>query len=302
MSKNSEFLSLDEAADQVAHDRNLPRFSVDRVKKKVAAGKLDVYFFYRGTLGLFSKPNFTPEGGISSNAIFPAPSKKLYFVGHLRSISKPELDVVTTQLKVDPKTNRGISTSTTSDILKPFAVIPVDGYFDDPAIKVGDPGGGYYWGRVKKKIGEQPAMLESTSIIPIDKWLIQSDELRASFVSASKTDRLAPQRSRNPNTLVDDVGDVEFNNAKPNWRLKTSILRYPGYRLDLFHFIKAAYQAGQPLPKARDVLEAWKQNPPPDVQVMPDGLKYDDKSGNPKEANIRAIQQAIQGLLESGSR
>jgi hypothetical protein len=30
---------------------------------------------------------------------------------------------------------------------------------------------------------------------------------------------------------------------------------------------------------------------------MPDGLKYNDGLGNPKEANLRAIQAAIAGLV-----
>ena len=206
MKKISEFLSLDEAVDQVAHDHNHPRFSVGRLKKLVATGKLDIYFFYRGALGLFAKPNVTPEGGISSNVINPVPSKKYYFVGHLRSISKPQLDVETTQFKVDPNTKRGITTSITSDILRPLAVIPVDGDFDDPAIKTGDTGEDYYWGRVKDRIGVQPTMLEYTSTIPIDKWLIHSDELRAVFLTNNNKGRIAQTSAGKPNEPARNVG------------------------------------------------------------------------------------------------
>ena len=94
-------------------------------------------------------------------------------------------------------------------------------------------------------------------------------------------------------------GGVESAKAGPGWRPKTSIERAPGYRWPLFQVLKAAYIAGQPCPKARDVLNTWELNPPSDVQVMSDGVKYNDSLGNPKEANLKAIQQAIKGLLES---
>lgn len=84
----------------------------------------------------------------------------------------------------------------------------------------------------------------------------------------------------------------------PGWSLKTSIKRAPGYRWPLFQTLKAAHVAGKPCPKARDVLDTWTMKPPPDVQVMPDGVKYNDGLGKPKEANLKAIQQAIKNLLE----
>lgn len=90
--------------------------------------------------------------------------------------------------------------------------------------------------------------------------------------------------------------------AGPGWKLKTSIERAPGYRWPLYQVLKAAHMAGQPCPKARDVLTTWTVRPPPDVQVMPDGVKYNDGLGNPKEANLKAIQQAIKGLLKPARR
>lgn len=88
--------------------------------------------------------------------------------------------------------------------------------------------------------------------------------------------------------------------AKPSalaWSLKTSTQRYPGYRWPLYKALQAAHIAGLPCPKAREVLDTWLLNPPPDLQVMPDGVKYNDQRGNPKEANLKAIQQAIKNLL-----
>ena len=90
---------------------------------------------------------------------------------------------------------------------------------------------------------------------------------------------------------------VETDKTGPGWNLKTSIKRAPGYRWPLYLFLKAAHIAGQPCPKPRDVLEAWTLKPPPDVQAMPDGVKYNDGLGNSKEADLKAIQQAIKNLL-----
>ena len=90
--------------------------------------------------------------------------------------------------------------------------------------------------------------------------------------------------------------------AVPTWSLKTSMQRAPGYRWPLYQFLKAAQAAGMSCPKARDVLEGWKLNTPPELQVMTDGVKYSDGVGNTKEANLKAIQQAIKGLLQKKSR
>ena len=104
----------------------------------------------------------------------------------------------------------------------------------------------------------------------------------------------APQ-SR-PIVAVPAFDGLKLAKAAPGWSLKTSLERAPGYRWPLYQVLKAAHVAGQPCPKARDVLEIWKQKPPPDVEVMTDGVKYNDGLGKPKEANLKAIQQAIKNL------
>jgi len=86
--------------------------------------------------------------------------------------------------------------------------------------------------------------------------------------------------------------------TESSWSLKTSLKRAPGYRWPLYQVLKAAHTAGKPCPRAREVLEAWRQNTPPDLQVMSDGVKYSDAVGNTKEADLKAIQQAIKGLLK----
>jgi hypothetical protein len=82
------------------------------------------------------------------------------------------------------------------------------------------------------------------------------------------------------------------------WKLKTTVQRYSGYRLPLYRFLKAEFAQGKPCPKARDVLEEWGRNCPIDIQVMPDGLKYNNAKGESKEADLKAIQQAIKNLLD----
>lgn len=91
--------------------------------------------------------------------------------------------------------------------------------------------------------------------------------------------------------------EPEPTKDRAQWSLKP-IERAPGYRWPLYQVLKAAHIAGQPRPKARDVLETWKLKPPPDVQVMPDGVKYNDGLGNPKEADLKAIGQSIKGLTK----
>ncbi len=84
----------------------------------------------------------------------------------------------------------------------------------------------------------------------------------------------------------------------PAWSLINTLVRAPGYRWPLYRFLKDAHAAGKPCPKAREVLEGWKSNTPPELEVMTDGVKYSDAVGNTKEADLKAIQQAIKGLLK----
>lgn len=84
----------------------------------------------------------------------------------------------------------------------------------------------------------------------------------------------------------------------PAWSPITVLMRAPGYRWPLYQLLKEAHTNGMPCPKAREVLEIWKLNTPPELEVMTDGVKYSDAVGNTKEADLKAIHQAIKGLLE----
>jgi|GEM_PF-6340740 len=84
----------------------------------------------------------------------------------------------------------------------------------------------------------------------------------------------------------------------PVWHL-TEPKRYQGYGKPLYDLLKAAHIARQPCPKARDVLDAWKKNPPFGVtEVMVDGIKYYDANGNTKTADLGAIRAAINRMTQ----
>ena len=90
---------------------------------------------------------------------------------------------------------------------------------------------------------------------------------------------------------------AEKASAGMNWTLNKP-QRFPGYRKPLYDLLKAAHIAGQPSPKARDVLDKWKENPPPDVATVTDnGLKYYDANGNTKPADLEAIRKAIDRMI-----
>lgn len=77
------------------------------------------------------------------------------------------------------------------------------------------------------------------------------------------------------------------------WALSTP-KRFQGYGKPLYDFLKAALDAGQPCPTARDILDGWKLVRPNDVtEVTDNGLKYYDASGDTKAADIEAIRKTI---------
>lgn len=139
----------------------------------------------------------------------------------------------------------------------------------------------------------------------------ESKEYEQAFAESSELvdQRVSAPPSETPGKLHDTPAQppcppMPFDSASgmkagdgPGWKLKPSA-RFPGYRRSLYNALKAAHAAGEPCPKARDVLDWLTEHPSPDVQVMPDGLKYNDAKGNSKEANLKAIQQAIKGLTE----
>ncbi len=84
--------------------------------------------------------------------------------------------------------------------------------------------------------------------------------------------------------------------APPAWRIK-DVKRARGYTMGLINVLRAAQRAGEPRPSARDVLEAWRSNRPPEInQVLQDGFNYYDAAGNIKATTIEALSKAIKRL------
>lgn len=86
------------------------------------------------------------------------------------------------------------------------------------------------------------------------------------------------------------------------WRLKTTIVRFPGYRLALFHFLKGELTGNKSIPSAQEILNAWEKAPPDRIQVIPskqgDELQYCLESGKRKTVDLKAVQAAIWNLVE----
>ena len=94
------------------------------------------------------------------------------------------------------------------------------------------------------------------------------------------------------------AGDAGQTGSGTPWRLKR-VARYPGYRKPLLDVLRTAYVAGGPRPTAREVLDGWQRQPPPEVVgTSPDSIDYKDSKGNKRTADLKAIQQAISNLTE----
>lgn len=98
-----------------------------------------------------------------------------------------------------------------------------------------------------------------------------------------------------------EVNGASLPGDAPTWALIAPPDRMPGYRWQLYQFLKAAHDAKEPYPKAEQVIEAWKSKPPPGLQVIQKGrnesLQYELAHGGKKEAHKKAIQSAIKDLV-----
>lgn len=77
--------------------------------------------------------------------------------------------------------------------------------------------------------------------------------------------------------------------------------RFHGYTAPLYRLLHAAHDAGQPCPKARDVLEAWHKERPPEIfEVLPDEFKYEHAKKGITPTSLSALQKAIDRLTGLG--
>lgn len=82
-----------------------------------------------------------------------------------------------------------------------------------------------------------------------------------------------------------------------NWKLKTP-KRFQDYGKPLYDVMKAAYDAGLPLPSARYVLDAFAKEKPLGIsKVMFDSMDYLNSNGEEETANVDAIRKAIGRLI-----
>jgi hypothetical protein len=110
--------------------------------------------------------------------------------------------------------------------------------------------------------------------------------------AADQANRASQPGKDEPRELQPPVGVA----PEPNWMLQEP-QRHQGYSWPLYQVLKEAHAAGQPRPKARDVLEAFKERKPPEiVQVNHDGISYYDSKGNAKAADLAAISEAIRRM------
>lgn len=115
------------------------------------------------------------------------------------------------------------------------------------------------------------------------------------------------------------INVVEQIDHMLNWRVKTTIKKFPGYRKSLASYLKSAHIAGHPLPTAQVVIDAWTTEPPIDITVIKnrtyiaypgriapsdrivhrEGIHFRLETGVGKQADFKAINAAIENLTES---
>ena len=100
-------------------------------------------------------------------------------------------------------------------------------------------------------------------------------------------------RQRDGNSPPAPPGQPDRVTESETWQVYEP-QRFGGYASPLYRLLNNARLAGQPCPKARDVLEEWRTKTPTEVaKVLTDSIDYYDSKGNTKTANLAAIKEAI---------
>lgn len=107
---------------------------------------------------------------------------------------------------------------------------------------------------------------------------------------------LTPEEADEAAAWADAVNKAEGQEQveRQNW-VVTKYERDTAYRPALHRYLLSEWQKGRlRKPTARDVIEAWSANKPQGIyEVMQDGVKYIDNSGNIKELSLAALKAAI---------
>jgi hypothetical protein len=99
--------------------------------------------------------------------------------------------------------------------------------------------------------------------------------------------------------VIHDTSTNSFGESGTSDWILNKPKRYQGYRKPLFDVLKSAKAAGQPIPSAHDVLDAFKVMRPPEIsEVMVSGIKYYSSNGGLKEADLDALRKAIQRMTQ----
>lgn len=96
--------------------------------------------------------------------------------------------------------------------------------------------------------------------------------------------------------LIKKDQDVPKSAVAPDWHVFEP-KRDRGYNWPLYRFLAKAHEEGRSRPRARDVVESWLGNKPPEIaKVLSDGFDYYDRKGNAMPASMAALQKSIDRL------
>ena len=116
------------------------------------------------------------------------------------------------------------------------------------------------------------------------------------IVVVPKTTEPAMKAVETTYSLKDRQKACDTRHGGETWTLNKP-KRFQGYNRALYEYLKSALEAGADCPSPHDVLDAFRQNRPPEVdEVLPESLKYQGANGT-KEADVNAIRKAISRLV-----
>jgi hypothetical protein len=317
----NEFKSLEAADALIAHITGEP-LEVGRALALARDGKVKISFFCNDRLGYFRITGNFPSAAEKTNDVHQ-------YVGFLTSVARPRLnvrsekwteegsevtlhsslivvDVIPDQVKMPHKPgffialvrtwvdeNSNIRSDNGLD-MRPIPRIEwcvasdeIRAVFQKPratwdvVVKTGGDGQG-------QRSQERPAAHVVTTVAPAPvgdqgqkEGTANGQSMEDCIKSAQHLKELPPSAA----IIAANVGEV--------WRL-TEPQRYQGYTKPLYDLLGAALASGQPCPRARDVIDTWKANRPYDVfEVSDSEIKYYDRRGDIKTANLEAIQATI---------
>jgi hypothetical protein len=87
------------------------------------------------------------------------------------------------------------------------------------------------------------------------------------------------------------------SSSGPGWSIKKPERVVDSLTTMIYGVLKDAYAAGEPCPKARDVMDRLAEKKPPDfLQVADDSISFLDLDGNAETANIDAVRNRIKRM------